>query len=475
VAAARKGILDEKQIVTAKKQESRLPPGWALKVDWNLVEKDIKGGHEFKRIWEAYALDSTSYPNFYKHTKSRFAQLLQATVTLREFSAGEHCEVDYAGDRVEWIDRKGEIHEAHLFVGILCFSQLIFAWAAPDEKKQNWLESHRRMFSFFGGVPRVIVCDQLKNGVIKSHLYDPDLNPDYVALASHYGTVIVPARVRHPKDKALVEGAVKILCRYFRFAYRRHTFTSIEEVNRALTSVLERLNTRPHTRFKISRRERFEELEKKVLLAHPVEPYELAEWKTAILHPDCTIFGSDKNCYSAPHIYRGKELRVKMTLSQVEIFLDLERIALHARVKLGKIGERVVDSNHLPENSRAYREATPQHLLSQARFIHADLHAFIDEIFQKDTLGNIRKVQGFIRRAHAIVQSHGKTAADPWIAKTIEGMKRFERIRVKTFEELIKSEMKKSTVPQEDRTIIRLPGNPMVRGHGTHQPEEVCI
>jgi transposase len=469
-AAVRKGLLSLDAIANAKKQERRLPPTWALQVDWEQIEKDIRGGHELKRMWEESVSSWTSYSNFFKYTKARFALLLGATVTLREFNAGEHCEVDYAGDRIEWIDFRGEVHEAHVFLGILSFSQLIFSWAAPDEKKLNWLESHRKMFEFYGGVPKVVVCDQLKNGVIKSHRYDPDLNPDYVALASHYGTVIVPARVRHPKDKSLVEGAVKLLMRYFRFVYRRRTFTSILEINRALTSAGEKINSRAHTRFKISRLARFEELEKKILISLPLEPYEQADWRTATLHPDCTVAAPDKNFYSAPHIYRGKELRVKMTPNHVEVFIDLERIALHPRAK-GKIGERVIENTHLTENSRAYRETTPQLLLSQARFIHIDLHGLIDEMFKADTLGNLRRAQGFIRKAHVTVQAHGKTTADPWITRAIESMRRFGRIRVRTFEEFIKSEMKKC-IPQEDRTITRLPGNPMVRGHGTREPEE---
>jgi len=148
----------------------------------------------------------------------RFATLLQTTVTLRTFKAGEYCEVDYAGDKIEWLDRRtGEIHAAHVFVGILCFSQKIFAIAHENEKKPNWLDAHRRMFEFYGGVPRVVVPDCLKNGVLRCHRYDPDLNPDYVELASHYGAAVVPARPRSPKDKAFVEGAVGILMRYFRF------------------------------------------------------------------------------------------------------------------------------------------------------------------------------------------------------------------------------------------------------------------
>lgn len=466
VAAVRRESLSENVLLSAQKEENQLPPGWALGIDWDKAKKDIQAGHEIKRIWEEIASEATSYANFFKFVKKKFADLYQATVTLRTFRPGEHCEVDYAGDRIPWMDKKGEIHEAHVFIGILCFSQLLFAWAAEDEKKPNWLDSHRRMFEFYKGVPRVLVCDQLKNGVLKSHRYDPDLNPDYVELAKHYGTVVVPARVRHPKDKALVEGAVKLIMRYFRFAYRRHTFTSLFEINQALIAVIGKINTRPHSRFKISRQERFDTLERQCLLLLPLEPYEQALWKTSLLHPDCTVIGHDGNFYTAPHIHRGKNVRVKMTSNQVEIFLDLERLAIHPRAKKGLIGERIIENAHLTPNSRAYREAIPQQLLSQARFIHSELYSLLDELFQADTLGNLRKAQGFIRRAHSTVQAHGKTLSDLWISTAIVNMRKLNQIRVKTFEKLIQSEMKKS-IPQEDRVITRLPGNPMVRGHGT--------
>ena len=214
VADARKGLLTADVLMRAKEPADRLPPGWALHVDWAAVEKDIRDGHQLKRIWEEVAATWTSHSNFFKYVKTRFARLLDATVTLREFRAGEYCEVDYAGDKIEWLDRRtGEIHQAHVFVGILCFSQKIFAVAHEDEKKANWLDAHRRMFEFYGGVAAVLVPDCLKNGVVKSHRYDPDLNQDYVELVAHYGTAVVPARPKKPKDKALVENAVGILMR----------------------------------------------------------------------------------------------------------------------------------------------------------------------------------------------------------------------------------------------------------------------
>lgn len=470
VAEIRKGLLTRDVLARATAPEAQLPPGWALHVDWASVEKDIREGHQLKRIWEEAAASWTSHSNFFKYVKRRFALLLDSTVTLREFRAGEHCEVDYAGDKIDWLDRRtGEIHQAHVFVGILCFSQKIFAIAHEDEKKANWLDAHRRMFEFYGGVAAVLVPDCLKNGVIKAHRYDPDLNQDYVELVAHYHAAVVPARVKRPRDKALVEGAVGILMRYFRFVYRRRTFTSLTEVNEALRAAVGRINGKIHTRFRVSRDERFESLEKAVLRPLPLEPYNIGEWKNVTHHPDCTVH-VDKNFYSAPHIHRGKELRAKLSANLVEIFLELDLIAVHARAR-GKVGERVVLNEHLPENSRAYREATPQMILAQARFSHPELHALIDELFNQDTLANLRRAQGLVRKAYAAIQSDTRERASPWIAAACTYMRRFGRVRVQLFEELIAAEKKKTAVYREDREIKRQPGNPMVRGHGTRKPE----
>jgi transposase len=472
VAQVRAGQLTHDVLSRGKTTEARLPPGWALHVDWASVEKDIRDGHQLKRIWEEVAADRTSHSNFFKYVKLRFARLLTATVTLREFRAGEYCEVDYAGDTIEWLDRRsGEIRRAHVFVGILCFSQKIFAVAHEDEKKPNWLDAHVKMFEAYGGVPGVLVPDCLKNGVVKAHLYDPDLNPAYVELVAHYRTAVVPARVKRPRDKALVENAVGILMRYFRFVYRRRTFTSLSEVNEALAAAVAKINGKPHTRFKISRDERFVSLEKAALRALPAEPYAIGEWKSALHHPDCTVH-VDKNFYSAPHAYRGKELRVKVSANLVEIFWELQRIAVHARAR-GKIGERIIEPTHLPENSRAYRETTPQMVLAQAKFSHPALHALIDELFNQDTLSNLRRAQGLVRKAYAAIQADTRERASPWIEASCAQMTRFGRVRVQLFEQLLAAEKKKSAVFREDREIQRQPGNPMVRGHGTRKPEGI--
>jgi transposase len=436
-------------------------PAWWDAVDWVGVLEEIGRGFELKRVWEDKAQSYTSYSNFWKQLYRKYPHLLKATVTLRDFKPGAHCEVDYAGDRIDWIDSKGEIHEAHIFLGILCYSQRIFAWASEDEKSQNWLIAHQKMYAHFGGVPSVTVCDCLKTGVTKAHRYDPDLNPAYSEMATHYATALVPARPLHPKDKALIENAVGLVCRLFRWTYRRHTFFSLLEVNRALSQTVERINLKPHSRFKTSRQERWEKDEKSALKCLPELPFEMIEWSTARVHPDSTI-AVESAMYSVPHPHRGKQVRVKLTAHQVEIFLENERLAIHPRDR-SKAGMRVINNDHLPQNSQAYRETTPQMILSQAKFIHADLNSLIDDLFQLDTLGNLRRAQGLVRKAHIEIQTSGRESGSLWISEAIKRMRRFEKIRVTYFTELLTALKKQKFKETENHEIIRKPGNPMLR------------
>ena len=178
-------------------------PLWMLQIEWPQIIHDLGLGHPLKFLWEEKAQHLTTYSNFWKQFYRKFPQYRQASITAREFEPGERVEVDYAGDTLDWIELKtGEIRKAYVFVAGLGFSQLLFAWAAEDMKSRNWLACHRRMYAYYGGVPHVTVPDCLKQGVLKCHLYDPDLIPGYAQLASQYATAVLPARPYRPQDKA---------------------------------------------------------------------------------------------------------------------------------------------------------------------------------------------------------------------------------------------------------------------------------
>jgi transposase len=437
-------------------------PLWMQQVNWLAVVHDLGLGHPLKFIWEEKAQQLTTYSNFWKQFYRKFPQYRQADVTAREFEPGERVEVDYAGDAIQWIElQTGEIRKAYVFVAGLGFSQLLFAWAAEDMKSRNWLGAHRRMYTFFGGVPHVTVPDCLKQGVLKCHLYDPDLNPGYAQLASQFATAVVPARPDHPRDKAIVEGLVKILMRYVRFRYRRTQFTSLHQINQALTECVERINARRHTRFGVSRRERFEALERAALKALPVNDVECGEWLTATLHPDCHVL-VEAVLYSAPHIYRHKKLRIKLTENHVEIFLNLERLAIHPRSR-HRDGRRIKIDAHFPPASQAYYEATPQRLLSQSRFIHPELHRLFVELFNADVYGNLRRAQGFVRSCTKEINAAGHELASQRIAAAIATMRRYDKFRVPYFQALLAQARKQAINPDEARDIVRRPGNPMLR------------
>ncbi len=441
---------------------SAADPPWMAQVSWPEIVHDLGLGHPLKFLWEEKAQSLTTYSNFWKQFYRKYPQYRQATVTARDFEPGERVEVDYAGDTIEWIESTGEIRKAYVFVAGLGFSQMLFAWAAEDTRSANWLGCHRRMFAFYGGVAHVTVPDCLKTGVLKCHLYDPDLNPGYAELAAFYSTAVVPARAGHPKDKAVVEGLVKILMRYVRFRHRRERFTSIVQINRALGESCERINARPHSRFGVSRRERFETIERAALKPLPAIEFDIGEWKNAKLHPDCYL-QIESVYYSAPHIHRGKVLRVKLTEHHLEIFLELERLAVHPRCR-HRDGRRIKIDAHFPPASQAYYEATPQKLLSQARFVHPDLHQLVLDLFNAEVYGNIRRVQGLIRAAAKELQIPGTEPASVRIAAAIAQMRHFEKVRVPYFKGLLaQSRHQKPGAADPSRQIVRVPGNPMLR------------
>lgn len=461
LGCSRRTVREVRDGLRAAPGRSAGDPLWMSQVEWPAVLHELGLGHPLKFIWEERAQSLTTYPNFWKQFYRKFPELKQASVTARDFAPGERVEVDYAGDPLEWVDlRTGEIHSAWVFVAGLGCSQLLFAWAAEDMKSRHWLDSHQRMYAFYGGVPHVTVPDCLKQGVLKCHRYDPDLNPSYAALAAHYATAVVPARPAHPRDKAIVEGLVKILMRYVRFRHRRHRFTSLAELNRALAECVQRINERGHRRFGVSRRERFEQSERAALKPLPVADFDDAEWKDAKLHPDCYVV-VEATYYSAPHIHRGKRLRVRLTLNQVELFLNGERLAVHPRDR-SRSGRRVRIDAHFPANSLAYYEATPQQLLSQSRFIHPDFHQLVVDLFNADVYGHLRRVQGLLRSATKHLHAVGHDDAVPKIVAAVAEMRRLGRVRAPLFAELLARPVPSSAVDGE-RDIVRRPGNPLLR------------
>lgn len=435
-------------------------PAWSHLLDWDDIILDVKKGFLLSDLWEEKCSLQIGYTQFTREFHKRFPLHGKKVITHREFSPGDKIEVDYAGFKPEWVDPKTlKVHKENIFVGSLCFSQKVFATSSPTQGSENFLSAHTEMFEYFQGVPRALVPDNLKSGVNKPHLYDPEINSSYQELADHYGTVVLPARVRRPQDKSFGEIGVKLITRFFKFHYRKHTFTSALEIKQALQHVCELINNRPHTRFKISRNERFTE-EIGALKPLPQHPFELSRWEKRKLHPDCHI-GVDGNYYSAPEKHRFQQLDVKLGFNTVEIFYNKERIALHKKA-VPKKGIYVTDNSHLPEKSKAYREVTPQKILSQSRFISENLYNFIDELFKKGTLENLRRAQGFLRSSYNEINKVGRVKAVGSIDKALKDCVLWQKHRVAYYQDRLKF-YRSEKIIKKDNPIQRKPGNPNLR------------
>src|SRR5208337_5135845 len=177
--------------------------------------------------------------------------------------AGDKVFVDYSGKRIAIVDPgTGVVHDAEIFVGVLGASSYTYAEATFTQTLPDWIGAHVRMFRFFGGVPRLLVPDNLKSGVHKASFYDPEINRTYGAMAAHYSVGILPARPYKPKDKAKVEAGVRFAQTYILGRLRALTFFSLAECNEAIAAVMQRMNERPMRNLGLSRRELFEAIER---------------------------------------------------------------------------------------------------------------------------------------------------------------------------------------------------------------------
>jgi transposase len=293
------------------------------------------------------------------------AWLATQNVTMRQVHrAGEKFFVDYSGKKPHIVDpATGEATEVELFVSVLGASNYTYAEATLTQRIPDWIASHVRGLEDLGGVPKAIVPDQLKSGVTRSCRYEPDVQRTYEEMACHYGTTILPARPRSPRDKAKVEGGVLIAQRWILAKIRNQVFFSLEALNERIAELVFELNARVMRIYGASRRELFERLEKPVLGALPETRFVTSEWKTVRINIDYHV-EFDHHFYSVPSALVRQEVDVRATVSTVEIYLRGQRIASHARST--RRGQHTTTADHMPKAHRAQAEWSPSRILSWA-------------------------------------------------------------------------------------------------------------
>lgn len=316
---------------------------------------------------------------------------------------GERLFVDYAGLTMSITDAAtGESTKAQIFVAALGASSFTYAEATFSQNSQDFIASHVRCFAALGGVPRILVPDNLKSAVTRSSRYEPEINRAYAEMAEHYATTVIPARVRKPRDKAKVENAVQQIERRVIAPLRDRVFHSLGELNQAMRPLVAELNATPMARLARSRRELFEELDRPALLALPEHAYHIAEWRKARVNTDYHI-DVGGHYYSVPHRLRRRQLDVRVSEHSVEVFAGTERVASHFRDD--RRGRHSTIGEHMPEAHRQYAEYSHERVLAWTRGVGPSTVALAEAILKRRPYPEqgYRALQGLRRLA----QSYG--------------------------------------------------------------------
>ena len=329
------------------------------KVDHYL--KELRRKHVTRRLLhEEYRRDCPDGYGF-----SQFCHLLSQAAGRRDLTLplthppGKTMQLDYAGDRLEWVDaRSGEVHQVQVLLAVLPHSGHTFAIALPSQSTADFCHGINEALRYFGGVPRLIVSDNLKAFVIRADRYEPDFNDACIQLANHYGVDLQATRVRKPKDKAAVEGAVSTVYTRVFAPLRDRIFTSVAAINAALVEQLELLADRPFQKRPGTRREAFEAEERACLRALPGQPFELRVTTKAKVQKNYHVeLGPNHNFYSVPYQYVGQTATVVHSRSIVEVFIGADRVATHAKRPAADRYQYQTDAAHVPKTHAEYLAA----------------------------------------------------------------------------------------------------------------------
>lgn len=311
-----------------------------------------------KLLWTEYCqecADARQLPLMYSqycYYYQQYSQKTRATMHIPRIP-GEQIEVDWAGQTTEIVDNiTGEVIRAYVFVGVLSYSQYVYAEAFLSQNLENWIAAHVNMFQFFGGVTKMLIPDNLKTGVDQVSWYTTVINKTYQEMSEHYDTAVIPARVRKPKDKPNAEGSVRIASTWIIAALRNQKFFTLYELNEAVKEKLSIINAKPFQKKEGCRLSVFLAEEKPMLLSLPSTPYELATWKVATVQLNYHIT-VEKMHYSVPYEYIKHKVDARVTRNVIEVFYSNLRICSHRRL-YGDFGQYSTVVEHMPPNHQSY-------------------------------------------------------------------------------------------------------------------------
>lgn len=346
------------------------------------IEKALKRrGMTRSRQWQEYLKE---HPDGFRFTRfccmlNRYLNQVRPVMHI-EHKAGDKMFIDFAGEKMHyWSRETGEKIEVEIFASILGCSQLVYVEAVASQKKEDLIRGCENAVHYYGGAPSAIVPDNLKSAVTKSSRYEPTLNETFEDFAMHYSMSVLPARSYRPRDKALVEGIVKILYSNIYANLDNQQYYSLGELNEAIRVELETLNNKPLTGRSYSRRQQFEEVERAVLRPLPQYNYEFKQqYLCTVMKNGYACLGADKHYYSVPYQLIGKKVKLLYSDRTVEIYYDYDCVAEHGRNV--RPHQYTTAKEHLASTHQFVSEWSAQKFIDDAKKIHDDVAEYISKV-----------------------------------------------------------------------------------------------
>lgn len=402
----------------------------AVPIDFAQVHRELsRKGVTLALLWQE-GLDRQDWHLSYGGFCRRYNQWKgKHNLSMRQvYKAGEKLFVDYCGMTVPVIDVvRNQVIDAQIFVASFGASNYIYAEATPSQASVHWIGSHQRALAFFGGVPACVIPDNLKAGVTAACRYEPGLNATYQEFAEHYQIAVMPARPRKPRDKSKVEKAVQEVERQILAPMRDVRFASFSQLNEAIRTRLTQLNQRTMNGYGMSRQALFEITDKPALKPLPQAPFVFATWKDAKVSLDYHL-EVEKHYYSVPYWFVQRQVRVKISESQVEVFYDNQRIALHPRSRVPY--RHSTRPEHMPPEHWAYKQQSKHNFLTWANQIGPQTVEQVEAIFAlKDHEEQaFRTIKGVQRLQHRYGAARLEAACQRANQFSLVGLKRLKSI-----------------------------------------------
>lgn len=349
--------------------------------------------------YKEQSVNPYSYTQFMEHYHRKHAKI-RGSMKL-EHQAGHEVFIDFAGKKLQYIDRAtGEVVPVEVFVAILPNSHYTYVEACMSQKREDLISCVSNALSFYGGVPKAIVSDNLKSAVTRASKYEPEINRSLKEFAQHYNCIINPTRTYSPQDKALVENAVHLTYQRIYYPIRNMTFFSLADLNKEIRQRLNQYNDLLFQRKEASRKELFQSCERSYLKPLPINPFELKDYKRAkVQKMGYVYFSPDKSYYSVPYRYIGKCTQIHYTKSMVEVYFNKVRIALHSR-NHGK-GIYITNKDHLSSTHKAYTDWGPEYFEKLASKHGESVIRFINGLIQHNGYPEVN-----YKRAMGVIQLH---------------------------------------------------------------------